>query len=149
MKRLSFIFLFLFSSARADHIDIDFGPSMNGATNPKLAQVGYEKVFDPGSLLIQCGAMFEESTNYECGAVLSARVQTAGGMFTRVGFGPAAISHPDDRLSSIFEFNIQYALGFEQNGWDIGIIGNHFSNAGITPPNFGRDFLGLLIEIGL
>ncbi len=122
---------------------------MNGATNPKLAQVGYEKVFDPGSLLVQCGAMFEESTNYACGVVLSARVQTSGGMFTRVGFGPAAIAHTDDRLSSIFEFNIQYALGFEQGGWDIGIIGNHFSNAGIWPPNYGRDFLGLLIEIGI
>ncbi len=147
--RYFILLLLLTSTAFADHVDISFGPSMNGATNPKLVTLGFEKVFDPGSALLSCGAMFEQSTNYECSLVLSARVQTTGGMFTRVGLGPALITHVDDRLSSIGEVNIQYALGFAQNGWDIGVIGNHFSNAGIVPPNFGRDFLGLLIEIGL
>lgn len=148
-RLLATLFLLFAASAHADHIDISFGPSMNGNTNPKLVTLGYEKVFDPGSALVSCGAMFEDSTNFECSGILSARVQTTGGMFSRIGFGPSFITHTDDRLSSIFEFNIQYALGFEQGNWDIGVIGNHFSNAGIWPPNYGRDFLGLLIEVGI
>jgi hypothetical protein len=139
----------LFSNpGHADHVVLAFGPSLNGGTNPKMAQLGYEFLFDHSSLLTSCAAMFESETNGWCSAVVSARVQTSGGMFTRVGVGPAAIFHTDDRLGTIPEFNIQYALGFEQDGWDIGIIGNHLSNASLWQGvNQGRDFAALLVEI--
>lgn len=149
MRTLLAAILLLSCTAHADHLSISFGPSLNGGTNPKFAALGYEKVFDPGSLLFECGGMFEAPIIGVCSAVLSARVQTQGGMFVRMGVGPAFITHTDDRLSSIFEFNIQSAIGFTQEGWDIGIGYRHYSNAGLFPPNYGRDFFGGLIEIGL
>jgi hypothetical protein len=136
--------------ASADHLAVSFGPSLNGGATPKLVQAGYEYLLTNGSLLATCGAMFEGGeTIGTCSALVSARVQTPGGMFTRVGIGPAFITETDSRLSSIFEFNIQGAVGWTQNGWDIGVVYNHYSNAGIWPPNFGRDFLGLLVDIEL
>ena len=146
------ILLFALLSGRlawSDHLDLNFGPSLNGATNPKFAALGYEKVFDPGSLLLDCGGMFESPIVGMCSLVLSARVQSASGVFVRLGAGPGVITRTDDRLSSPFEFNLQGALGFTQDGWDVGLGYRHYSNAGLVPPNFGRDFWGALIEIGI
>lgn len=150
MKWLLALLILLATEARADHLIFSFGPSLNGGSSPKLATVGYEKLWDTTSLVMSCGALFEGDTPLAmCSIVPSVRVQTISGIFTRVGIGPAILSRTDDRLSSQFEFNIQYAIGITQSGWDVGLIGNHFSNAGLWPPNYGRDFLGLLVEIGL
>lgn len=149
MKKLALLAILFSTLAYADHIDLSFGPSLNGGTNPKFAALGYEKVFDPGSLLLECGAMFAGPPIGMCSLVLSARVETPTGLFVRMGVGPALVTRTDDRLSSIGEFNIQGAIGFSQGGWDIGLGYRHYSNAGLVPPNFGRDFWGGLIEIGL
>lgn len=140
--------LLLPSLCQADHLVLSFGPSLNGSAYPKLVTGGYEFTWETTSLVATCGAMFESGLKGVCSIVPSVRVETVGGIFTRVGVGPAFITGTDERLSSIFEFNIQYAIGITQSGWDVGLVGNHYSNAGIWPPNYGRDFLGLLVDIG-
>ena len=153
------VFLFLviavlcaaIKSAHADHLTAGFGPSLNGNTNPKYFSLGYEDMFSQsGSLLFQCGIFFEDVANVgNCSAVLSLRVQTPSGLFMRIGAGPGAITRTDDRLSSILEANIRYALGVTAFGCDVGFEGSHWSNAGFVPPNLGRDFIGGFVGIHL
>lgn len=138
-------------AARADHIAVSFGPSIHNFQN-KLLSVGYEKTFGiPMSELLSCGVMFEGQTNYSCSAVTSIRIETAGGVFVRVGFGPALVAHVTDRLSARFpEYNIRYAFGFVQSGWGAGLEGYHMSDAspvfGAPGPNLGEDVVSLLWE---
>lgn len=142
---LAFLLMLLGPQAHADHLTLLFGGSIENAPNPKLLKLGWEKVFDPASLHVACGAMFEGETNVECSAVLSMRVQTPGGVFARIGAGPAYVMHTDDRVSSNLNANIQAALGLIQNGYEVGACWDHLSNGGLVPPNLGRDFLGLCI----
>ena len=137
------------AASHGNQLAISFGPSLDGGTNPKYAALGYEFLGAMSSLLGECGGMFESQTNEVCMIVLSARVQTPAGLFTRVGVGPAVVFHTDDRLSSVGEFSLQGMVGLAQGGWDIGAKFQHFSNAGIVPPNLGRDFILACVEIGL
>jgi hypothetical protein len=140
------------SLARADdHINIALGPSLNGSTNPKFGSLGYEKTFGHGSLIAQCTAIFTAPIpTGACSLVLSARVQTPDGWFTRVGVGPGFVTRTDDRLSSIPEINIRYAFGIDEGGWEVGLEGAHWSNASIWGgPNLGRDFAGFFLGIHL
>lgn len=135
--------------AWSDHVVLSFGPTLNGNTNPKMAGLGYEHTFGAGSLLPECRAIFSSEMNGACELVLSARVETPSGLFMRLGAGPAWVIRQDDRVSSHFNFNLQGALGLTHNGWDLGVGLTHYSNAGLWPPNEGRDFLGALIGVGL
>lgn len=133
----------------ADHLVFSFGPTLNGNTNPKMAGVGYERVWNESSLLAECRGIFSSDLNGACALVFSARVETLSGLFMRLGAGPAWYFRRDDRVSSNFNFNLQGAIGLTHNGWDVGAGYFHYSNAGIWGPNLGRDFLGALIEVGL
>lgn len=154
MKRLITALMLIGSiEARAgDYLTLGFGPSVDGETNPKMAALGYEKTWGEFSLYPHCGAMFEAQINGWCAIVPGVHVETTSGIFTRVGVGPSLFQHTDDRLSSNFEFNISFALGFIQGPVIVGIEGDHFSNAGlpiVNPnPNLGSDHILLLIEIG-
>lgn len=140
------------ASARPDlgvseHLVLSFGPTLNGNTNPKFAALGFEKIWDDLSLLTECRGIFSDPINGACSLVASARVETVSGLFMRVGAGPAWVFRKDDRVSSNFNFNIQGAIGITNQDVDIGLCYSHFSNAGLVPPNLGRDFIGPVIEI--
>src|SRR3990167_6568070 len=144
--RLCLALLLLASSASADdRIITSFGPSLNGGTNPKYLALGYEKAFDHLSVIGQCSGIFASPAIAACSLVLSVRVETLDGIFARIGVGPGLISRTDDRLSSRGEVNIRYALGIDQGGWEVGLEGTHWSNAGWVPPNLGRDFAGFYL----
>lgn len=62
--------------------------------------------------------------------------------------GAAAISNPDGRLSSVFEFKHDLGIGFKNSkNMGIGFDYSHVSNAGISEPNLGRDFVQLRVEL--
>lgn len=162
MKKYFLAFLFLLSVqviagalgfltskafADADHITVAFGPSVNGNTNPKMGAVGYEKVLGNLSLKAHGGAVFSAPWNAFIAAVVSARVETPSGLFMRTGVGPAWFAHTDERLSSRGEFNISTAVGLVQDGFAVGLEHDHFSNAGLVPPNLGSDHVCLVAEI--
>ncbi len=131
------------------HVVLSFGPTLNGNTNPKMAGIGYEHVWHEASLLAECRGIFSAEINGACAVVLSARVETLSGLFIRVGVGPAWYFRIDDRVSSHLNANLQGVVGLTSNGWAVGAGYWHYSNAGLVPPNLGRDYIGPVVEIGL
>lgn len=144
---LAFLMLFSVPAFAVDHITVAFGPSINGTTNPKMGAIGYEKVLGNLSLKLHCGAIFSEKWNPWCALPISARVETASGLFMRTGVGPAFFKMTDERLSSRWQFNISTAVGLVQDGFAVGLEHDHFSNAGLVPPNLGSDHIMLIAEI--
>jgi hypothetical protein len=67
------------------------------------------------------------------------------GFHGNLGVGVAAISSPDSLLSSAFQFTEEVSIGYDQ--FDVGF--KHFSNAGITKPNKGRDYIYLNYRVWL
>jgi hypothetical protein len=134
-------------SSSSDIIHVGFGPSLDGTTNPKEFAIGHEKVIGEFGLLSHCGLLFEGELNGYCAIVPGVHIETLSGIFVRAGVGPAYVLHTSDRISSHWNANIDFMLGFYQ-GW--GLIyaeGGHLSNAGFVPPNLGDDHL--LIGIGV
>lgn len=145
------VFMAIVSIGHAETtLDLSFGPSLNGTTNPKYASLAIEKHFDTTSIAAECGAIFEYPVNGVCAAIFSARVKTTSGFFMKIGAGPAYVFQKDGRVSSNWNAMIEAALGIEQNGWAVGVKPvTHISNAGLAPPNLGRDWALGYVEIGL
>jgi hypothetical protein len=55
------------------------------------------------------------------------------------------IGSPDTVLGGLFQFSEEAGIGIkdERNGTSVGLFYKHISNAGISSPNFGRDFVGI------
>ena len=128
----------------SDSILLNFGPTLNGNTNPKTAGIGYEIRFNESSVIGQCRGIFSEQLNGACSALYSASIITPGGVLLRIGAGPAWVFRTDDRVSSHFNFNLEAMLGFTAGKSAIGACLVHYSNAGLPladpNPNLGRDF---------
>ncbi|MCM0604568.1 MAG: acyloxyacyl hydrolase [Xanthomonadaceae bacterium] len=62
--------------------------------------------------------------------------------------GPALISGTDSKLSSILQFTHDLGAGFkDKRGIAVDISYRHFSNAGLWPPNNGRNFIVLRLSM--
>jgi len=62
--------------------------------------------------------------------------------------GPTLVSATDSDLGSYFEFNETIFFGIiDKYTNSIGIAYNHFSDAGLTQINRGRDYIGLEIKM--
>lgn len=82
------------------------------------------------------------------GASVGISVKSTSGVYAKVFAGPSLITNTDDRLSSILEFNDDIELGIrDSRNVCLGLDFKHFSNAGLFPPNIGRDFLLLKVQI--
>jgi hypothetical protein len=151
---MGMLWLLFATICKADDLVLSFGPTLNGNTNPKMAGIGYEFILgDEVSLMPECRGIFNSPLNGACALVLSARVETASGLFMRLGAGPAWVFRTDDRVSSNFNFNLQGVIGIAAKGWYLGAGYWHYSNAGLPiaypNPNLGRDFFGPVVAIHL
>jgi hypothetical protein len=73
-----------------------------------------------------------------------------GGTFAGLFFGPALITTPDAKLSGHFQFNLSGAAGVKNRaGYGVGMKWEHFSNAGLILPNYGRDLWTAMLVIPL
>ena len=135
--------------ARADQINIGFGPSMDGGTNPKFGTVQYEHDWGSFALIGSVTAIFEDPILWTGSLIPSAKVVTPGGVFVRVGLGIGFVSRTDDRLSSIPQFNPEMALGLSNDRFEVGGKGDHWSNGSVLGggPNLGRDTLQLYLGV--
>lgn len=133
--------------AQANHLALSFGPSLNGATNPKYASIGYVHDFGHLELRGQCSVIFDNPYFAACSLVPSLKVVSPGGFFVRVGVGPGFVTHTNDRVSSYAEANIRYAVGLDSGGYEVGVEGSHWSNAGFKGPNLGMDQAGFYLGI--
>jgi len=65
-------------------------------------------------------------------------------------WGAALMTHTDGMLSSNFQFMNDTGIGVQDDaGRFIGISYKHISNAGISYPNLGRDFLSIKMGFSL
>lgn len=142
---LAFLLLGVRHASASDHLVVNFGPTLNGNTNPKTAGLGYEYGVDELSILAECRGIFSEKINGACGLVFSAAVETPSGLFISLGAGPAWVFHTDERVSSNFNFELRGMVGFTAGKSRLGGCYTHYSNAGLPladpNPNLGRDFL--------
>jgi hypothetical protein len=69
-----------------------------------------------------------------------------GPVQTRYLWGVGYLSHPDQLLSSRFQFTHDLIIGLYDRKSGLSLGYKHISNAGITLPNRGRDFLTLQAE---
>jgi hypothetical protein len=146
MKWLALLAMFWSSTAWADGIWLGFGPSWDqGKTNQKILKLAYEKTWKELSVISECGVWSDDIWVKLCDMNVGVRVETTNGVFARLGVGPSYLSHTDDRISTNFEFNLQGAIGIQQDHWGAGVKGDHYSNAGMKQPNDGRDFIGMFI----
>jgi hypothetical protein len=78
-------------------------------------------------------------------------LQTKGsGLYVSYFLGPALLTSTDTRLGSVFEFNNDFEAGIrDDRGVSIGVDYKHFSNAGLTSNNIGRDFFTIKLSIPL
>ena len=77
------------------------------------------------------------------------RVQMTWGLFFEAAVGPGYVHALDARSSSHVNIFHDLGVGWLQNGYGLGLGFKHISNAGIVPPNLGRDFLGVRFLIPL
>lgn len=70
------------------------------------------------------------------------RVHMESGLYFEAFVGPGYVWKLDTQLSSKGEIFHDVNAGFlDKDGWGLGLGFKHISNAGIVPPNRGRDFL--------
>jgi len=75
-------------------------------------------------------------------------LKTRGEFYCHAFTGVAALSNPDNRLSSLLQFKHDIGIGFrDKRNVGIGVDYSHISNAGITLPNLGRDIVQLRVEL--
>lgn len=68
------------------------------------------------------------------------------GVFAKAFVGPALISNKDNILGGHFQFSEDIGFGIRDKDTSVCITYTHFSSAGISKPNKGRDYL--LFDIG-
>lgn len=159
MKYLALFLLFVSSVAHAqeNQIVIDSGLGIlnsrgNSLSQNKFAKIGLEEdlwynlkqKFNAGAWLDNRGDGYSNSPfgGYQLGFEVSNDVLEAS-----LWSGPTVIGKTDQMLGSYLEFNETIYLGIvDKDKNSIGIVYNHFSNAGISSVNQGRDYLGLELK---
>jgi len=151
--------LLLGSTANADLIKIQYGVGISEKetqafdTRHKSLNLGlYKQVAKSLSYNINIGYLGDRdvSTGYICGQ-FGTSVNPISGIFVENYFGPCAFSSRGTRLSGWLQFATNLGIGFRdpESGSEIGINWKHFSNAGISKPNKGRDLVLLSLGFGI
>jgi hypothetical protein len=148
---LTLIFLLFSSLAQANEMNLSFGPTLDGTiADKKMLAVDYEFQWGSFSLAPEFAEWAEP--NGVClvfGIHPAIHVVTPSGLTSRIGVGPVFITQTDDRLSSLIEFHIQARFGLDAGFFETGLQFDHFSNAGLVPPNLGRDIGSVYIGFPL
>lgn len=71
------------------------------------------------------------------------------GLYGSAFLGVAGITHPDSQLGGHFQFVENIGIGVRDGRGFIGCDYRHFSSAGLSKPNKGRDFLVFTIGVTL
>lgn len=75
-------------------------------------------------------------------------LKTKGSLYASALSGVALITNTDARLSSVFQFKHTVGVGVrDYRGVEIGVDYSHISNAGLSLPNAGRDFVQLRMSV--
>ena len=137
------LIIFWGHNAHADSVNIGFGPSMDGDTNPKYGSIEVEKDWGDFALVGNLTGIFAGPAFAVVSIIPSIKVVTPSGLFLRGGVGPAYTTQVNDRLSSPAQINIEMAGGLWNPMGEVGVKGDHWSNGSIVGggPNLGADTL--------
>ncbi len=144
MKALATVLLMLISSnSYGDEFRLGLG--MGVRDEPRLGHLDYihniSGIFDAKAEAGYSGEM-------RYGGISVGIKATEGAFFVRYWIGPSLITTTDSYLSSQFQFNHDLEVGIKsKNGIEFMLGWKHMSNAGIVPPNLGRDWVGAGIGI--
>lgn len=151
MKKYLISILLLISpiSLADDSVFFKYGLGLNNPyfpdTSVKFISIGYTgplyKFFD---YQIEGGAFVDNSQPMGVIGFTTAEIgikTKEPGFYAGFFIGPALLTQTDTRLATLFEFSSDIELGIRDSR-GIAISGDykHFSNAGITQNNVGRDF---------
>ena len=157
MLRILFAFLLVSSVAQAASLDALVGA---GVGKNILAQHAPFERF--GTLGIRYGGAWKIQANGGYYLALAEGERSAwmgslqtglevvgdGGTYGQLMFGPAYVSQDDSKLSGRFQFHLTGGVGVKNDdGYGIGVMWNHLSNAGIKQPNMGRDMITAQLTI--
>ena len=115
----------------------------------------YTQLTNPISYNINGGYFGDKATDLNAGYVCAqfgAALHPFDWMFVENYFGPCYFSKTDDvSLSGHVQFATNIGAGWRDpgTGSEIGLNWKHFSNAGLSKPNIGRDLLMLSVAFGL
>jgi hypothetical protein len=129
-----------------------FGTKGSSLSQDKFIKIGLEKElssplqerFNLGAWTDSRGAGYTNSLygGYQLGFEITNDTFQAS-----VWSGPTLITSPDRALGSVFEFNETIFFGVaDKKHNSIGLAYNHFSDAGLTQINLGRDYMALEIK---
>lgn len=159
MTRLIFLLICLLipNTGLADSVLFRYGlgfgaPNQSGRGEIKWFSIGYEKDHVPGVVTVaELGVIsdMKQGLGRRSGAFASYGIGTKmqlGPVQTRYVWGVGYLSHPDQLLSSHLQFSHDLTLGLYDLKSGLSLGYKHISNAGITLPNRGRDFITLRSE---
>jgi len=161
MKIIVFTLLMLISSITyANDVSLKYGVgfgeiSQEGVAETKYISLGWIEDLNPiVKQKFDIGAWFDSMDHFGFNRSsgfgtysVGVRVEPAY-IYAETFFGISYITQPDCQLGTNFEFTEELGIGIKDDmGKWIGIEYRHFSNAGISSVNKGRDFL--LINLGI
>ena len=160
------VLLLMISTAYADNITFKYGLGMDATfqkapSDVKYISFGYEQdltfIFrakydvgywnDIGTDHIVGPDTLARNSSAFVSASVGIRVQPHW-IYVENYWGISYLPNPDSQLGLPFEFTEELGIGvMDQEGKSIGIEWRHFSNAGLSKENKGRDFF--LINVGV
>jgi len=158
MRALALLLLLLIpTTANADAVLFRYGlgfgaPNQSGRGEIKWFSIGIEKDHSqPWASQVELGVISDmrESQGRRSGLFASYAVgpkMQLGPVQTRYLWGVGYLSHPDSLLSSHLQFTHDLTIGLYDRKSGLSLGYKHISNAGITLPNRGRDFITLRAE---
>jgi len=160
MKRvLLFILMITSSLANATDLSYKFGlgfnqPNQDGTAETKYLSIGiqddisrvFKHKFDLGAWFDSLDADKQKRSSGFVSSSLGIKVEP-GFMYMETFWGVSYITQTDIQLGTQFEFTEEIGIGIQDlSGKFMGLEYRHFSNAGISLVNKGRDFI--LINVG-
>lgn len=157
MRWITALVLLLTNLAHADAILFRYGlgfgaPNQSGRGEIKWFSVGIEKEHPrPWVSQGEIGVISDmkqglgRNSGLFVSYVAGPKMQL-GPVQTRYLWGVGYLSHPDSLLSSRFQFTHDLTIGLYDLKSGLSLGYKHISNAGITLPNRGRDFVTLRAE---
>lgn len=152
---IALLFLLVSTNAKAEYF-FKYGLGLNNPfpdTSTKLMSIGMnDSLYSFIDYQLETGVLVDNSQIQGAvgfiGPSIGLRTKTTEGLYAGFFVGPALITQPDSRLASIFEFNNDFELGIKDpRGVGIAVDYKHFSNAGLTQGNIGRDFFTVKLTL--
>lgn len=150
------IFTLLSLNSNAEEVFGSFGIGVfnSAKSNPSEVRdiyVGWRKPIAQGTYFQVKGGMWADSAGQ--GRTNGGFIGVGPGMMVdlnpvliRAGVNGTVITNPDAYLGGWFQMNEEVYLGLRDGiGNSIGIVYDHFSNAGIVQPNQGRDMISIQV----